>query len=132
MPEANKELKPCPFCGEVPKVQHHIGFGSSTYIQCPNTDCLIFPRVTIEAGSKAHSDGKTFEPIYTDSDKRAIEAWNRRPSSGDARVLDELLKDIRNHENNSSSPSSIYWSLFGDMVEAKLSELRTTAKEEKK
>ena len=66
----NKELKPCPFCGSKP---HRSG----TLITCSNRDCF--------ADMNDNRIGQ-FDPTYV------IENWNRRPSSGDARVLDELEK----------------------------------------
>ena len=57
------ELKPCPFCGYVPKVETYedmfqrITFG----IECHGADCDIQP----------------FTACYADK-QEAIEAWNRR------------------------------------------------------
>ena len=61
------ELKPCPFCGYVPKVEtyedmfHRIKFG----IECHSEDCDIQP----------------FTTWYADK-QEAIEAWNRRHEDG--------------------------------------------------
>ena len=52
------ELKPCPFCGEVPK---HSIFQGMNYIRCNNDKCLIQPE-TID--------------YYRQCD--ATKAWNTR------------------------------------------------------
>lgn len=59
-----KELKPCPFCGHIPKLSHA---GTATVIQCRNTDCLA----TIVA-----SDSNVYED--KEYDKVATFRWNRR------------------------------------------------------
>ena len=55
----NEKLKPCPFCGSKAKMILHMEFGNA-YIQCLNTE---------ECGIRQE---------WFDSEKEAIEAWNRR------------------------------------------------------
>ena len=51
----NEKILPCPFCGEMPFVEH-------SYVWCLNKKCLYKPMPT--AGSMSRED--------------AIESWNRR------------------------------------------------------
>lgn len=62
------ELKCCPFCGyENPELQHDHNYGGYSYITCPKCKCI----------------SEKFPKLYSESsDKRAIEAWNRRADNG--------------------------------------------------
>ena len=66
------ELKPCPFCGEEPKVIEDI---SVSWVVCDNSDCVVYARTLLK---------KTRE--------EAIEAWNTRAEDIDARVKDTTRK----------------------------------------
>lgn len=57
------ELKPCPFCGEMPII--HGGESGGYYIECINGDCTCLP----------------ISWSYETKEK-AIEAWNRRVNDG--------------------------------------------------
>ena len=67
-----EELKPCPFCGELPIQFVKDGL---TQIRCNNTQCWIVPATS----------------FYTDR-KTAVEAWNRRVQPAEPLTLDELRK----------------------------------------
>ena len=64
---AEKELKPCPFCGyEFPTITYH-KIVNTYYVACPH--CQSVFRLDCTAGH--------------DSDKnKTIEAWNRRSDNG--------------------------------------------------
>ena len=55
-----EEIKPCPFCGHMPK---HVGNGYGTSYLCVNDDC-------------ATSGSWSFRG--DDAKERALELWNRR------------------------------------------------------
>lgn len=57
-----EELKPCPFCGEIPKIFH-----DRHSVECCNGLCDVMP--------------STWSYTY-DTDEDAVEAWNRRASDG--------------------------------------------------
>ena len=59
------ELKPCPFCGEVPKIRH---FQYASLLACLNVKCEVNPRV-----GKEHPFNKLGE-----AEKWLTEVWNRR------------------------------------------------------
>lgn len=63
-----EKIKPCPFCGEIPKLIHISKNGEAgSQIVCCNCGVV----------------GKWFSVSHTySSDDRAIEAWNRRTSDG--------------------------------------------------
>ena len=52
------ELKPCPFCGEIPKIYKRVHF---FVVECHNTKCQVMPETRI-----------------MDTKEKAAEAWNRR------------------------------------------------------
>ena len=69
------ELKPCPFCGKMPKVKRDVnyelnGFGAWCTIQCK--PLLRKPHLKVEEGKAS----------WERAMKYAIEAWNRRASNG--------------------------------------------------
>ena len=66
------ELKPCPFCGELPIQFVKDGL---TQIRCNNTQCWIVPATS----------------FYTDR-KTAVEAWEERAQPAEPLTLDELRK----------------------------------------
>lgn len=60
-----EQLKPCPFCGEMPDIEtwYEPGFGRMeplTMIRCVGNDCIVHPSTKFQMESVA------------------IEAWNRR------------------------------------------------------
>ena len=59
------ELKPCPFCGSVGKVEHKKALGT-WIIQCSNNQCPA-----------SYMIGWDY-----DTQNEAIEAWNRRANDG--------------------------------------------------
>lgn len=69
------ELKPCPFCGNVPKIEQkplwdngHGYYGCFKYvIQCHNCGCQIY----MAGNDTANRDSETART-------NAINAWNRR------------------------------------------------------
>ena len=56
-----EKLKPCPFCGEKPKLKEHILYKHNYIVHCTNDFCLVEPCTK----------------LYP-KEKQAIEAWNRR------------------------------------------------------
>ena len=77
MPELNRELKPCPFCGSQPKITTisncYGGEGFSTVYEISCSQCKIGFRATTYFCMK---DG---EPIITiNGYKECIDKWNRR------------------------------------------------------
>ena len=62
------ELKPCPFCGEVPMMDMYEGFyADNYYIICRNSDCEM-------------------NEVYTGMDKSpevVAKKWNKRVSKGE-------------------------------------------------
>ena len=61
-----ENLKPCPFCGEIPTVTHDAQNCETYVIQCANGECACMP-VTWWYLTK----------------EEAIEAWNRRAGKQD-------------------------------------------------
>lgn len=59
------KLKPCPFCGEIPKIE---SYPYTSLIACRNADCKVAPRIGAE-----HSVDKLGE-----AEKWLAEVWNRR------------------------------------------------------
>ena len=58
------ELKPCPFCGS-PGVMRNVGTQWYVMCSCGPDDCPAYPWTG-----------------YHESQKRAVEAWNRRADNG--------------------------------------------------
>lgn len=82
------EVKPCPFCGEQPKVTNESGYDAGTDIRCPNTNCEPQPYVFIPLGTV-----KT--PTHKESEQAAVELWNRRSSISletAQKLADELVR----------------------------------------
>lgn len=75
-----KELKPCPFCGNVPEIvlksygHQAEGFKQSHMIWCPKCGCT-FNRY-FDSVFNRNIDGEFI--IKEDGLKKAINAWNRR------------------------------------------------------
>lgn len=68
-----EELKPCPFCGTIPKLQTDTRYPlpkcqprKAYEVVCQNWDCII----------------GFVDDRYRLSEKEAIEAWNRRADNG--------------------------------------------------
>ena len=73
------ELKPCPFCGELPIQFVKDGL---TQIRCNNTQCWIVPATS----------------FYTDR-KTAVEAWEERAQlENEPLTLEELHKELERLE----------------------------------
>jgi len=77
-------LKPCPFCGETPKVKKRVeqlGNGHTRdyfLIKCLNFNCSVNPHFLSEGESThGHGDIRTNE----EAEKLAIEHWNTREIS---------------------------------------------------
>ena len=71
----NKELKPCPFCGEAPTT-------AINYSRCGGGELeLVFsvvcPNCKTSKSVRKEVEGKTFD-IYVEQMKAAIKKWNRR------------------------------------------------------
>ena len=69
------ELKPCPYCGKMPKMKRDVnyelnGFGAWCTIQCRLF--LRKPHLKVEEGKAS----------WARAMKHAIEAWNRRVNDG--------------------------------------------------
>ena len=62
------ELKPCPFCGEIPKIED---YPYASLIACRNKNCDIKPRV-----GESHAFGD-----FVKAHLFLVATWNRR--SGD-------------------------------------------------
>lgn len=60
-----KELIPCPFCGEKPKLKENILWRQNYFVRCTNDFCLVEPCTK----------------LYPKKEQ-AIEAWNRRVNDG--------------------------------------------------
>ena len=61
------KLKPCPFCGgEAELVQHQVvGYPDDFYVECVTNECIM-----------------SLGGLCYETEKEAIEAWNRRVSDG--------------------------------------------------
>ena len=71
----NKELKPCPFCGEAPTT-------AVNYYRCGGGELelkfsVICPNCKTSKGIYKEVEGKEFE-TYIEAMNLAITAWNRR------------------------------------------------------
>lgn len=54
-PVIDHEALPCPFCGELPKIQPwHGGSPTKVLISCDNEDCEVGPSVTGGTADEAH------------------------------------------------------------------------------
>lgn len=60
-----KELKSCPFCGNVPQLRQ---IGEEWKVECISVDCEALPST-----------------YFHDTKEEAIEAWNRRASNDTGR-----------------------------------------------
>ena len=58
----NEELKPCPFCGRKPIIEHWSSGGVMYMVKCNNPDCLV----SVESYPKGHKLSEV------------IAEWNRR------------------------------------------------------
>lgn len=65
--------KPCPFCGEIPRLEDHTGYDSGTYISCRNPKCRISPCTYLTCGSAKY-------PTHKESREGVVAEWNRRAS----------------------------------------------------
>ena len=65
----NSELKPCPFCGEQPKVVEDV---SVSWVVCDNENCMVYARTLLK---KTRGE--------------AIEVWNRRIERKGKQVMTE-------------------------------------------
>lgn len=62
----NEELKPCPFCGGKPIIEHWTSDGKMYMVKCNNPDCPV----PAESYSKGHNMIEV------------IAEWNRRANDG--------------------------------------------------
>lgn len=76
----NSELKPCPFCGEKPKVVEDI---SVSWVVCDNERCMVYARTLLN---------KTRE--------EAIEAWNARADAINSRAKERTCKNLATRKDD--------------------------------
>lgn len=69
-----EELKPCPFCGNLPRISE-----ADHYAECViSCNCHAVPQVVQRCVSVQNEDGKTFHYDNQRAKREAIDIWNSR------------------------------------------------------